>query len=93
MNTYNIYTHTKYKTYDNLHNSDIAVSYNNTKLLNTDVKITKSLPKKEEDNYTKTNNIYFNATGLPEKVRKYYRYDFNSPIQSAWIEFYRHKNK
>jgi hypothetical protein len=39
--------------------------------------------------YDRINNENFNSSGLPEKLRKYYRYDFTCPIQSAWIEYYR----
>ncbi len=38
------------------------------------------------NNYYIENNKQFNLTGLPEKIRKYYRYDVNCAIQSAWIE-------
>ena len=41
------------------------------------------------NNYYIENNKQFNLTGLPEKIRKYYRYDVNCAIQSAWIEYYR----
>ena len=41
-----------------------------------------------QNNYTIENNRQFNLTGLPEKLRKYYRYDCNCAIQSAWIEYY-----
>lgn len=39
------------------------------------------------------NNLMFNSTKLPVKLKKFYRYDTKCPIQSAWISYYDHKRK
>ena len=45
--------------------------------------------KLQVSSFDKINNDKFNLTGLPEKLRKYYRYDCLCPVQCAWIEYYR----
>lgn len=92
MNTYSIKTNTLYRDYK-LNCSDVEVYINNKKQDNTNISITKEKPLNSLKNYNETNNAHFDSFGtLPEKLRKYFRYDVKCPVQSAWIEYYRNQN-
>ena len=82
---YNIKTVTNFQSNDTITQNDVKVYVNNKIMNNSNISI-KSVPTL--NNYTHINNIHFNSTGLPEKLRSHYRYNIKCPIQSAWNSYY-----
>ena len=81
MHSYKLTNHN-----DKLTNHNDKLTNHNDKLTNHNDKLTN-----HNDKYNIENNRQFNLTGLPDKLRKYYRYNTNCAIQSAWIEYYNSK--
>ena len=91
MNTYNIKTHSTYTCYTNVYKGDVKVYVGDKLMTNTTTNICKSMPLNQLKNYNETNNAHFNSYGLPEKLRKHFRYDVKCPVQSAWADYYNSK--